>query len=904
MSDIRTLAARRPGGVLAGALLVSALAASQLVDLRTGAFRLELDPSVDRLLPQGDQTREFYDHVRLLFGSDETLVVALVAPDVFTAENLRRIRRIAERATHLDAVQRVVSLDNALDMKSEDGDLVIEPFLDAEIPEDREALAAIRRDVLDNPIYAGSLVAQDGRAAAIVVYLRDLPERELVASGIDLDLRRIADEERGDAEVFIAGGTVIKAETSRILVRELSRSIPLAALVVVVVALLALRTLAGVIVPVATVGTALLWTLGIVAATGTSLNLVTALVPTLLLVVGFAYAVHVVAETTDELRDRADHREAVAAALSSVALPVVLTGVTTGVGLLALATSPIGAIREFALIATLGVAATVLAALTIGPALLVILPRPRAVGPAADSAFDRLAAATARGVVRYRAFILAAGAIAGALSIWGMTHIVVSNDFLPDEGELRRNIDAVNVHLQGSNTFYVILETDYRDAFAEPENLREIAQLQDWLEAQPEIGGTTSLVDFLVLINRGFHDDDPAHEQIPDSRRLIKQLFFFAASDDLRSHVDSRYQTAAVVVRTLVNDSGAMARLVERIEMRLAELPIQLRPTVTGNGVIVARTLDEIARGQALSLSLAFTAIFAILALLFTSVRVGLLALVPNALPVLVYFGILGGSGITLNTTTGLVACLVLGIAVDDTIHFLARFNAAARQRLDETEGVAEALRAVGRPVTITSLALCLGFLTLAGSELRTHAEFGLLASITLAVAWLVDVTFTPALAARMRIVTLWDVLALDLGENPQESIPLLSGLRRTQARVAALMASIREFPEGHVLFRDGDDGDEMFVVIDGVLNASAPGREGIVDFGDFTRGAVIGEVALYHGKRTADVRAKTPVRLLRLTRRDLERLRHRYPRIGAQIQANLSQILADRVASTTQALR
>jgi hypothetical protein len=344
-----------------------------------------------------------------------------------------------------------------------------------------------------------------------------------------------------------------------------------------------------------------------------------------------------------------------------------------------------------------------------------------------------------------------------------------------------------------------------------------------------------------------------------------------------------------------------MARLADRVEAHLAELPARFEATVTGNSVLIARTIDEIAIGQALSLSTAFVIIYVILAILFTSLRVGFIALLPNALPVIVYFGTLGFTGVTLNVTTGLVACVVLGIAVDDTIHYLARFNALAKRSADEKRSVVEALVQVGKPVTYTTTALCLGLLVLTTSRLNNLVEFGALASFTLMVAWVIDVTVTPALAAKLNIVSLWDVLTLDMGEEPQKAIRLFEGLSKTQARIAALATSIRNFPEGHRVIVEGDEAREMFVVIDGTLEASAAGREGPVRLRKHERGDLIGEVGLFYGTRTANVDALTDVRLVRFTPDNLDRLRRRHPRIQAQILLNLNRILAERLASATR---
>jgi len=213
---------------------------------------------------------------------------------------------------------------------------------------------------------------------------------------------------------------------------------------------------------------------------------------------------------------------------------------------------------------------------------------------------------------------------------------------------------------------------------------------------------------------------------------------------------------------------------------------------------------------------------------------------------------------------------------------------------------VVEALRGVIRPVTYTTIALCLGFSTMILSDMRTQAEFGWLAAATLASAWLIDVTFTPALASRMQVVTIWDVLSLDLGSAPNESIPLFSGLTATQARVAALMTRIQSFPAGHPLFRTGQPGEEMYVVIEGELEASIEKDGRHVVLRHLARGDVIGEAGIFLGKRTADVTTTSSVRLLRFDRDALDRIARRHPRIGARLYANLSRVLADRMAHLT----
>ena len=174
----------------------------------------------------------------------------------------------------------------------------------------------------------------------------------------------------------------------------------------------------------------------------------------------------------------------------------------------------------------------------------------------------------------------------------------------------------------------------------------------------------------------------------------------------------------------------------------------------------------------------------------------------------------------------------------------------------------------------------------------------GMLSSLILPVGSMI------ALCARLGIVSLWDVVTLDLGRDAQTTIPLFRGLTRAQARVVALVASIRSSPTGQRILATGEPGDDMYVVIDGELVASVQHQDQRVELGRLRRGDTFGEVALFHGKRTADVDSITDVRLLRLSRASLERLGRRYPRIALKVTRNLSQILADRLASGTQRIR
>ena len=887
---------------------ITVLAVLQLVDVTTGRIQIQIDPSTERLLAADDEANVFYQSTRRIFGNDETILLLLQAEDVFTTQNLDLISRLTQRLERLDGVIRVVSLSNALAIRGTEYGIDIEPYagLAADTAQGRQEF---REGILANPMYSGSLVAENARATAILVSLADIGGYAFF-SQIDKAINQIVAEEAHDAQIWVTGTPLLTLATTNALLDDLIWIPLIVILVMAVVLAFCFRCLKGVLVPLSSVAISVLWTLATIAALGYSLNIMTVLVPSLLMILSLSYSIHVVSEFLEAADESEDRQALASAALRRVFLPVVLTGLTTATGFLSLTLSPLAAIREFGVFSVIGVIYAVLVTLTYTPSILKLIHcKPQKASKAGKQQpgwFDRFARRVAQFDIRYRKAIFVASALTFIFAVAGMSKIRVGMDHITNfrqDSPVRHAYEEANEQLGGANLFYIVIETGHRDAVKEPVNLKAIKELQLWLDAQAEIGGSLSIVDYLELLNSAFHDNEPEYRLIPDSRKEIGQLLFFGASDEVEQLVDSRYQIANVIVRSSAVDSGDLAALVQRVDDRLAQLPQHLQARVTGNPVLINAVLDKIIRGQVQSVFAALVVVYSVLVGMFLSFRIGLIALIPNVLPVVVYFGVLGFLGISLNPSNSLIAPMVLGIAIDDTVHYFARFNEFMKQQASSRQATISSLRVVGRPVTYTSIALCLGFLVLTTSDLRMQAQVGAMACFALAFAWLSDFLLTPALCSKLRIATIWDALTLDLGEKPQQTIPLFKGLSNFQARIVARMASIREVSAGERIITIGQPGIEMYAVIDGKLQASIEGKSGRVGLDSHTRGDIVGEAGLFFAKRTANVDAVEDTRLLRITQQDLETLRRRYPRIAARVFRNLNEILATRLVHATQRL-
>ena len=900
--------ARCPRKVLLSVVMLSLAAAVLCFDPGTLRPRFHVDPSAEALLPAQDADRALLEQVRRLFGQDDPVIVAVrFQPDVFSSANLEAIDHLTREFQGLPGVRSVLSLATAPNLDAEGDDLAVTSFTE-QARADPSRVAAFPRQLAANPLYRGSLVSLDGQYAAFALSFGDNDAARYMADDIDGRIRGLVARYAPGAPVHITGSMPVRAATARALSHTLEYTIPEVFGVVWLLLLAAFRSLRASIAALVTVGIALTLTLATAVLLHIQFNLVTAIVPPLVITIGLSYAFHLISAyfRSRTMIPAAKSRERASWVMHRISVGLLMSGATTVVGFLCLLMNPLPAIRDFAVLSSIGTFYVGMTTFIFTPALL------NAIGCSRESLpfSDRLSGwgeKLGRFDIRWRRQIIGIAMVLIPLDVWFASHIRSGAEFMESFAQnsvVRRDFDTINRSFGGANLITVFVDTHVNDALVDPVHIRPLDRLEDWMRQQPEVGAVVSYVDHVKLLNQALNQNDPAHFAVPDTAAAVKQELVFGGGDAIQRLVDPRFRCAVISVRLKVDGSIAIGDFLQRLERRMAELPPPIQAQVTGSTVIATRAANAIASGHLASILIATFVIWALLSVMFNSMRAALIATLPNIVPVLVYFGTLGLLHISLNPTTSLIACIVLGIAVNDTVHFLARFNADARAQGSEAGAVASALSSVLRPITLATAALCLGFLTFTGSELRNQAQFGALGAWTLFVAWIADMTLTPALGSRLRIVSLWDMLKLDLGQSPQHTIPLLSGLSLRQARLFALLSRMESVPAGTQVIRQGDFARDIFVIIDGsvdvvLLRNNDKGSERKV-LATLGRGGVIGETGFFGQRRTANVEATTPVRLLRFDSEDLERLRLRYPSIAATVFRNLNRVQAERIARMT----
>jgi predicted RND superfamily exporter protein len=334
--------------------------------------------------------------------------------------------------------------------------------------------------------------------------------------------------------------------------------------------------------------------------------------------------------------------------------------------------------------------------------------------------------------------------------------IAIDTDYLSffdADAPVRRDFDRVNELLAGAVPLFVVLDGGRPGALLEPESLRALEQLERRIESLPGVSHTLSFLDTLRVLNRALARGEPLEERLPDTRAAAAELFMLLPKTDLARFATVDQQSANLVVRTGAVGSAALRELGGRIESVLAEsTPPGFSAELTGNALLLTRAADGVAWSQPRSLLAETLAIFALLAFSLRSPRLGALAMVPNLVPVAIFFGLLGAGFATLSLPTSLIAAVALGLAIDSTAHFVFRYQAERRAGAAPDATVARCVQQVGRSIAIAELMLTAGFLAVAASHFATLREFGILSSVTVAVCLLCNLMLLPALLVKLRI--------------------------------------------------------------------------------------------------------------------------------------------------------
>lgn len=733
--------------------LLFGIAALSLLAL-VPAFHIKADFDLEGFYPDDADTIVEYQRIADEFGRDDTgIIVAFRNDSLFTERHLLRVRDLASDLKSVPHVDEIISIWNSEDFVNHNGSLQARPWLTENILEDEFEIERVRLLMLEDPFILGTLLGSNGTATA--VYLRINEEsntfsnrRELIAG-----MNEVLDPYRSHYDFNISGLPYFRTQYIETLNREILFYVSAASLLIIFILWMLFRTLIGVLLPISIVWVTILFVTAILVMTGGFFEILSSTVAPILLCVGVADSVHMLSKYQD-LRLLGNSRQrSLKQMIIILGSATLLTSITTAIGFLTLVTSNVMPMRRFGLYTAAGVIIAFVVTMIVLPSVLQLL---RDKTPIADKSrfFFQKIGALLSGLhhmahLHYKTIVIATLLVTFAFS-YGITRLKINSKVFDDIGEQSELIQQsrfLDNYLAPQFPLEIVIDTGSEDGVYDPGLLQRIDLLQNHLLEFEEIEQSVSYTTLMKRIDRVMRDQPD--DTLPDSRSLIAQydlLLELTGSTGAAALADFEKRQTRIIARVYDAGSYNINRMRDRLEEYFEDHFPDETVLLTGSTILSADLTGNIVRALTWSIGLAFLFISLIMSILFRSGKLVVISLLPNLIPLLVTAGFMGYAGIDIRPSTAVIFTIAFGIAVDDSIHYLARFRMETLQGNSLHDAVRNTTIHTGRAIILTSLILLAGFGVLGTSSFESNMLMGLLTCLTILTALIADLFFLPAL--------------------------------------------------------------------------------------------------------------------------------------------------------------
>jgi hypothetical protein len=867
---------------------------------------LRYDVSSRSMLVKNDQVWQAYQRSLETFGADNVVIVYIQDDELFAPHRLAQIKQTATELNQLDFIKGNNSLFTIPNVKEDDEYIRSEPFLEV-LPADAAQAQQVIDDAVRNPLVVGNVISADGSTMALNLVLDGAIHKPEQDQRISQQVEQVLDRLRPHVDVvFQMGSAYLRNEITGQLKSDQISILPLALGVLILVLGLSLRSLVFAVIPILTALMSIVAILAVMAAMNIPINVLTSIIPVLLIIIGSTEDVHLIAEYREGIYSGLSRDQAVDQLPVNQALAITLAFFTTFIGFLSITVSDLELLQEFGLLASLGLLLNFLMTMVFVPAYLKLF------GPKALSRkqglglYSKLSIAIFRFVMRFKRSVMLAGVMVALVFLWGSQFLEVNNNTLAyfgEKSEVNARAELIHQNLAGMQTFSIILESPIEDTFLRVRYLSDIENIQNFIKTRESLDRSYSFADFVKLIHQVM--DGTSQPEMPFEDELVEAYMGLVKPSSVKDYVSEDYSSARILIRHHIESSRQLDQELRMIRQFIEQdLNSSLKVSFTGESVLTKVATDSMAIGQIQSLVIMAVVILLFVSVLFIDLRAGLLALVPNVFPVVILFGVMGYLSIPLDTGTTMVAVIALGICVDDTIHFLSRYHLNTRGVQDTHSALMLTIEQESTPIITTSLALALGFATLAFSSFQPVIHFGLLSSMVMLLALFSTFILTPVLLSYTRLVTAWEMLSLNLKSDVIRKSRFFMGLNAMQIKKAMLSGAIREYQDGEIMIEQGSEGAEMYVLLEGKARVSHKETDGSVHtLGYLSSGELFGEISHLAGEsRSARVTADGQASVLTIQWNSIRELGRFHPRVSMVLFKNLATILSKRfTVSNTQ---
>ena len=690
--------------------------------------------------------------------SDNVLFVIQPAEgEVFTNDVLQAISELTEKAWQIPYSSRVDSITNFQHTIAEEDDLIVADLVSEPKSLTVQDLEQIKRIAIKEPLLVNRLISKAAHVSGVNVTIQ-LPGKDSLESlEVAAKAREIATEietQYPNITLHLTGVVMMGNAFTEASLNDNATLVPIMYGLVVFVLLLCLRSVIATFTVVLLIVLSTIASMGAMGWMGLFLTPTSATAPIIILTLIVADCVHFLVTMLHNMRLGEEKLKAIRESLRINFQPIFLTSITTAIGFLSMNFSDAPPFRDLGNVVATGAILALILTVTFLPALLSVLPV-KVKAEVLTKKKPRIITSLGRFVVRrYKGLLLLNTVISiGFISLLPLNEL---NDefvkYFDTTIPFRQATDFLNENMGGIYTIEYSISKDEPGAVNTPAFLQKIDQFSVWLKQQPEVVHVNTVSDTYKRLNKSMHADDDAWYKLPEQRDLAAQyLLMYEMSLPYGLDLNDQINMDKSGVRLIVTIQSLSSNEVLALESRFSgwldkEMSTATFVPASSNLMfshIGKRNISRMIKGTGMALVL----ISLILVFAFKSIRLGLISLVPNLVPAAVAFGIWGLIDGNVGLALSVVTSLTLGVVVDDTVHFMSKYQRARLEKgLDKKQAVEYAFSTVGTALWITSAVLVSGFIVLGFSHFTMNAEMGIMTAMTIAIALFLDLLFLPPL--------------------------------------------------------------------------------------------------------------------------------------------------------------
>lgn len=717
--------------------------------------RLKIDSNVESMIPENDPVILELDQAEEEFGSQDLFMISIGSDNIYNAKTLEKIDNITTELESLSGIEEVITPLNIQEINSSLWGIEIQPLAD-ELPQTPEDIEEFKDAVSDSNII-DKLISSDGNKVVLLVKLEST-EDSSKRKELTRNVEKIVDTYRNPEEIYFAGGDYASYYMEKTMIRNMILLIPLVILVLVSVLYWSFKSLRGVILPLLTVLISVIWSLGIMALLEIPLNIVTFIMPIILIAVGSAGGIHIINKFYEALTHTTTKRQALEVTMAEMNKPVIMASITTTGGFLALLSSVVVPIKYFGIVTGFGVIVAMFFSLLFIPAALMIQKLPaKKITNTGEQKKWLVAWLTKLGhlTAKKDKIIVMTTVVVLLISILGIFRLTVESNsmkYFEEDSSVIQGINAVTELTGGIFKVSLIFDTGIRDGVKEPEILQELLKSQDYLESLPTVSNATSLADVVRELNQAMNNGEEEYYSIPDNRQMVAQellLFTMQGGSGLESMVNYDFSKAIVSATMSDLSSAEMLLVIENVENYVEENYSDyegLTVKVVGKPKVLIRIMDSFIKSQIVSLITSTIAVGIIVMVIMSSWIAGIISILPVLVTVGINFGLMGLLGIPLDAASSMVASIAIGIGIDYSIHYLSKYRHEIELGKSKEEAIVETSKTSGRGIFFNAITLIFGFIILSFSDFVIIKTFGSLIALTMLISSMASLTLIPSI--------------------------------------------------------------------------------------------------------------------------------------------------------------